>query len=108
MNTNPTSKKEFEPLFEPGRLLIHRLLMSYADQGHFTHYDLMYAFYRHMTGDFGDLCASDKQANRDAIRTGDRILSKYRLPHGHDVYIETTAVYEGRRESTTIYPCSEY
>jgi hypothetical protein len=33
----------------------------------------------HVTGDFGDLCEEDKQANTAAIAHGGRVLSSYRV-----------------------------
>jgi hypothetical protein len=35
---------------------------------------------RHLSGDWGTLCESDKQANEDALIHGDRIMSVYNLP----------------------------
>lgn len=34
---------------------------------------------RHCCGDFGELCAEDKEANNEAIWNGERILSSYRI-----------------------------
>lgn len=34
---------------------------------------------RHCTGDFGDLCEEDKDANNEAIWNGERILSSYKI-----------------------------
>jgi hypothetical protein len=34
----------------------------------------------HVTGDWGDLCAEDAQANNDALKEGTRIFSAYVLP----------------------------
>jgi len=35
---------------------------------------------RHVTGDWGDLCAEDAEANNDALKEGSRIFSAYVLP----------------------------
>ena len=32
---------------------------------------------RHLTGDWGCICAEDNEANEDALSTGERILSAY-------------------------------
>ena len=34
---------------------------------------------RHVTGDFGDLCDEDKEANNEAIWNEERILSSYKI-----------------------------
>ena len=43
---------------------------------------------RHASGDWGDLCGNDKQANDDAILNGYRILSSYQLK-GENIWIIT-------------------
>lgn len=35
---------------------------------------------RHVTGDWGDLCKEDADANNDALKAGTRIFSSYILP----------------------------
>lgn len=58
---------------------------------------------RHVSGDFGDLCQNDVEANLHAIETGLRILSKYAV--GSDaVYVIT----EADRSSTCILLIEEY
>jgi hypothetical protein len=32
---------------------------------------------RHLTGDWGCICAEDKEANEDALSSGERVLSAY-------------------------------
>jgi len=34
---------------------------------------------RHVTGDFGDLCDEDKEANNEAIWNEERVLSSYKI-----------------------------
>lgn len=59
---------------------------------------------RHVTGDWGDLDASDKQANDAAVAAGDlRILSAYKVGTER-VYLIT----EADRSVTTILLPSEY
>ncbi len=57
---------------------------------------------RHMTGDWGDLCEEDKQANVEAIESGMRILSAYRLEDGTKIWIITEA---DRSATTLLLPC---
>ena len=58
---------------------------------------------KHMGGDFGDLDASDVQANVHAIQHDERILSAYQL-HGEKLYVIT----EWDRSATTLLLASEY
>src|SRR5690606_8115408 len=37
---------------------------------------------RHLRGDWGDVCDEDKQANEDALRHGERLLSAYHTKAG--------------------------
>ena len=57
---------------------------------------------RHFSGDWGELCEEDRQANEQALMEGSRILSAYRLDDGTKIWIITEAADErGRREATT-------
>lgn len=66
---------------------------------------------RHVSGDWGELCSSDKHANSLALVNGERILSSYSLdkqkpadPDGVRVWILT----ERDRSVTTVLRPSEY
>jgi len=59
---------------------------------------------RHLSGDFGEVCAEDVEANRRAIAEGTRVLSSYRLGSGAKVYVIT----EADRSVTTLLLPSEY
>jgi len=59
---------------------------------------------RHVSGDWGDLCEDDKQANEDALIHGDRILSAYRTAKGVKIWVIT----EADRSSTCILLPEEY
>ncbi|VGO14093.1 hypothetical protein PDESU_02650 [Pontiella desulfatans] len=59
---------------------------------------------RHALGDWGDLCAEDKQANDEAIADDLRILSAYRLQDGERIWILT----EANRSVTTLLLPEEY
>ncbi|NLN92782.1 MAG: hypothetical protein GX130_05655 [Candidatus Hydrogenedens sp.] len=65
---------------------------------------------RHATGDWGDLCKDDKQANDEAIQTGARILSAYHLADGTKIWIITEAEIDEKhnRQATTILLPEEY
>lgn len=61
-------------------------------------------FIRHITGDWGDLCQEDKEANEQALVSRLRILSAYKLPTGEKLWIIT----EADRSATTILKPNEY
>jgi hypothetical protein len=60
--------------------------------------------HRHASGDWGDLCAEDRVANRLALALGQRILSAYTLPNGEKLWVIT----EASREVTTILKPEDY
>ena len=60
--------------------------------------------YRHVTGDWGDLCEEDKQENEFSVKNASRILSAYTLRTGVKVWVIT----EADRSATTILLPEEY
>jgi hypothetical protein len=70
---------------------------------------------RHAQGDWGSLCDEDHDANDQAVRNGDRILSAYEVK-GTWVWVITDAVTDGPatpiglrpRYATTVLLPSEY
>lgn len=60
---------------------------------------------RHLTGDWGEiLCKEDRQSNVEAVASGMRILSAYRLEDGTKIWIIT----ESDRSSTCCLLPAEY
>ncbi len=59
---------------------------------------------RHVSGDWGEVCNEDKQANNEALEKGFRILSAYRTRTGTKLWIIT----EADRSATTILLPKEY
>ena len=59
---------------------------------------------RHTSGDWGDLCLEDKQANDDALRVGARLLSAYHTDGGRKFWIIT----EADRSITNVLLPEEY
>lgn len=59
---------------------------------------------RHLTGDWGDLDAHDRAANKTALQIGARIFSSYRMPDGEKLWIIT----EADRSATTFLLPGEY
>lgn len=59
---------------------------------------------RHITGDWGDVCASDGRLNDEAVGDGTRILSAYATANGEKVWVIT----EADRSATTLLLPEEY
>ena len=59
---------------------------------------------RHECGDWGEVQEEDWAANDRALKTGERILSSYKLRTGETIWIIT----EADRSSTTLLLPSEY
>ncbi len=65
----------------------------------------MHAFLRrHVTGDWGDCCPLDRNANDDALEHGGRLFSFYHTARGEKIWLITEA---DRTVSTFLLP-SEY
>jgi len=74
--------------------------------------------FRHVVGDWGDLCAEDQQANATAIESGARIFSSYKLKrsnNGQQTDVTIWAITEasdgtigGPRSHTTLLLPTEY
>ncbi len=59
---------------------------------------------RHLTGDWGELCEEDMEANEQAVWRGGMILSHYRTARGERLYVYTSA----DRTRTIIMTQEEY
>lgn len=64
---------------------------------------------RHASGDWGVVCAEDKEANDAALKSGARLLSAYFLPDETKLWIITDAEDDkGNRQATTFLLPEEY
>ena len=66
---------------------------------------------RHVTGDWGDLCTEDAQANEDALQFGSRILSSYVLTPATGEHLPPARIWlitEADRSVTTLLLPEEY
>ena len=64
---------------------------------------------RHSTGDWGEVCAEDKEANYLAVESGARLMSAYSLEDGTKLWVITEAAGENsRRQATTLLLPDEY
>ena len=61
-------------------------------------------FVRHIAGDWGGLCAEDKESNQLALAAGARILSAYTLPTKQRIW----EITEADRSVTTLLHPDEY
>lgn len=66
--------------------------------------EMSVALKRHLSGDWGNLDAEDKQANEQALQAGARLLSSYTSTSGTKFYVITQA----DRSSTTLLLPEEY
>jgi len=65
--------------------------------------DIGTALRRHMAGDWGDVCAEDRQANEDALASGGRLFSVY-----HAGGVKFWIITEADRSATTVLLPDEY
>lgn len=68
------------------------------------HEDILLALSRHAKGDWGEVEGEDRQANEDALKNGDRLVSIYRSAAGEKFYVIT----EWDRSITTVLLPEDY
>ena len=83
---------------------IGQTMITLNAHAHLTQEDILGALYRHIEGDWGDLCAEDRQANETALREELRLLSVYRSKSGTAFWVIT----EADRNTTTVLLPEEY
>ena len=89
-------------LFSLGQIVMTKAIADLVADGKI---DVLPFVARHATGDWGDLCNADHAMNDDAVTSGQRIFSCYRVsPEIDKVWIIT----EWDRSYTTILLPSEY
>lgn len=83
-NNNQGDAGRPAPKFNPGQVVMTRACAEFLrERGLFTNGSedpgpLIRALLdRHISGDWGDVCPSDAQANNDALAEGDRLMSVY-------------------------------
>lgn len=94
------SLTERVPLFNLGEIYATPGAMNFLQENRLTPYEYLR---RHHTGDWGDLPPDDLEANRSALRYGNRLLSSYAIGNGR-LWIIT----EADRSSTTLLLPEEY
>lgn len=88
-----------KPQFMLGRILATPGALEALTPG-----DIHTAMTRHSSGDWGDLCPEDIQANEEALRHGERLLSAF---HGQN-QTKFWIITEADRSATTVLLPSEY
>jgi hypothetical protein len=92
--------------FELGRVLATPAAIEAIEQ---ARDDATVYIERHMRGDWGDLCAEDRAGNQQALKSGARLMSVYKLSDGETIWIITEAVGEdGKRAVTTLLLPMDY
>lgn len=99
--SNKPNRTEGRPLFPLGKIVATPgALAALQEAG----VNPMALITRHVTGDWGDLGAEDKQANEEALQQGQRLLSAYKLQTGQKIWLIT----EYDRSVTTVLLPSDY
>lgn len=91
--------------FEVGKVVYTCGIANLLENEKIERQEILGCLYRHATGDWGNLCEEDKQANEDALKHGDRILSSYEI--GKDK-TKIWIITEWDRSYTTILLPEEY
>jgi len=96
-----------EPKFKRGVLLATPAALSALERNGSEGFEYIN---RHLSGDWGDVCREDRAANDEALQTGARLLSAYKLADGTRIWLITDATVDehGTRPSTTLLLPSDY
>ena len=75
-----------------------RLVVTTNAEAELDAEDIHNSINRHLSGDWGDLCAEDKESNETALQFGGRLFSAYHDREGVKFWIIT----ESDRSATTV------
>jgi hypothetical protein len=89
--------------FETGSIYTTKTIHEDMHEGREFHHEVMKALGKYTSGDWGDCCEEDRQANDYAAENGERILAAYETSKG-TIWIIT----EWDRSATTILYPDEY
>lgn len=89
------------PLFALGQVLATPGALELLETHQLTALTFML---RHVSGDWGDICAEDRRSNADALQYGYRLMSVYVLSKAERLWIIT----EADRSRTTLLLPEEY
>lgn len=99
--TTHQSAADGVPLFRLGRVVATRGALRLLESHGVAPLELLN---RHANGDWGEVCASDRRANEEALTTGARIWSVFKVGDA-PLWVITEAT---PRESTCLLLPSEY
>jgi hypothetical protein len=109
MAEHPTKTFLPYPRFELGRVYTTPGARDAMQRCQLNPMDLIY---RHVRGDWGDVCAEDAQANEHALKIGARLFSVYALAPPKDSEIQSSTliwlITEADRSVTTFLLPEEY
>ncbi len=91
-------------LFKGGTLVVTTGVQHLAS----TNQALAALLYRHLTGDWGDLCDEDKAENQFSLENDYRILSHYKFTDAEGADARVYIITEWDRSLTTILLPDEY
>ena len=96
----------YRALAKPGKFSLGQVLLTPgATEALFTAQQVPPEFLlRHVHGDWGDLCAEDRQENARSLRVGSRLLSAYQTRREEKLWVIT----EWDRSATTLLLPQEY
>lgn len=100
-NQDTITKKENKVLFDLGQTFVTIGAKEALEESNQLPNEFLA---RHQSGDYGDICESDRKENDFSIKEGYRILSAYKTARGVKIWIIT----EVERSSATCLLPSEY
>lgn len=95
-----------KPLFPLGQIVATAAVSELIHQ-HGLDAEIQNLLQRHVTGDYGNVCDSDKAENELSVKEGYRILSAYSICIGTEEY-KIWIITEADRSVTTLLFPSEY
>ena len=100
-NTQMIAPSNNEPKFELGKIVATPGALTALEESGEAASSFIH---RHHTGDWGDVCEDDAEANEEALQVALRIFSVYHSKAGVKLYV----ISEADRSSTTILLASDY
>jgi hypothetical protein len=96
-----TENAQFDP---KAKFWLGQLVVTENAEAELEHEDVHNCVNRHLSGDWGDLCAEDRDANEHALQFGGRLFSAYHDSKGMKFWIIT----ECDRSATTVLLPDDY
>jgi hypothetical protein len=96
-----TDSVEFDP---KAKFWLGRFVVTQRAEIELEHEDIRDAVNRHLSGDWGDVCHEDHEANETALAGGGRLFSVYHDRNGTKFWIVT----EADRSATTVLLPDDY